>query len=86
MWLPSWWGCYPPSSSYRYKKNLSLSMVDLMLKAKQHMNTDDTLNAQREPETGASSYMDKRKRKQQTTQEEMSSRAKGGSDNSGTRP
>lgn len=61
-------------------------MANLMLKAQQHMNTDDTLSARQKWEAKASAWSNKRKRQQQVTQDERGPGAKGDNDNNGARP
>lgn len=61
-------------------------MADLRVKVQQHLNTENTLNARREQDAGASLHMDKRKREQQATLEERGSQEREGNDNREVRP
>lgn len=72
---------------FSLSKNPPTRMADLMVKAQQHMNAEDILNARRERDVGSNPQHDKRKRKpQQGSREERGARARDGGIIHGTRP
>lgn len=77
----------PSKLLFSLSKNPPTHMANLMVKAQQHMNFEDTLNDRREWDTGPNSQPDKRKMEQQPTpREDKGNRVRVGSNNYGAKP
>lgn len=63
-------GLQPSKFLFSLSKDPSSCMVDLIVKAQQHMNVEDMLNVKRERDTGSNLQLDKRKREQQSAPQE----------------